>query len=177
MDPNARLIIDCTEVNVETPSCLEVQATLWSDYKQHCTVKFLVAITPNGLICWLSPAYGGRASDVHIVRDSGFLRVLEPGDQIMADRGFKIKTNIATIPAKLCIPPSAQSGVQMTENDVVETSRVANLRIYIEQAIQRIKVYEILSSRKLPLLLLPIFNDIQTVIAALCNLQGPLCQK
>ena len=29
----------------------------WSSYKQHNTVKFLVAVTPNGAVCFLSPVY------------------------------------------------------------------------------------------------------------------------
>ena len=43
----------------------------------------------------VSNAYGGRTSDVHIVRNSNFLQFLEPRDEVMADRGFKIKTDLA----------------------------------------------------------------------------------
>ena len=76
--PKVRVIIDCTEVYLKTPSSLEVQANLWSDYKYHCNSKVLVAITPNGAISWISSTYGGRTSDVYIVRSSGFLDLLEP---------------------------------------------------------------------------------------------------
>ena len=88
--PKVRVIIDCTEVFLETPSSLEVNALLWSDYKHHYTLKFLVAITPIGAVSWVSPCYGGRTSDIFIVRNSGFLDLLEPYDTVMADRGFKI---------------------------------------------------------------------------------------
>ena len=74
------MIIDCSEIFVETPSSLDVQAALWSDYKHHTTVKFLYGITPNGASSYISPCYGGRATDIHIVRDSGFLKTLEPFD-------------------------------------------------------------------------------------------------
>ena len=80
---------------MDTASSLDIQACLWSDYKHHCTVKFLVCITPNGAVSWISPLYGGRSSDIHIVRTSGFMDLLEPYDQVMADRGFKIKTDLA----------------------------------------------------------------------------------
>ena len=36
--PNVRVIIDCTEIFTETPSSLEVQCLLWSEYKHHTTV-------------------------------------------------------------------------------------------------------------------------------------------
>ena len=40
--PKCRVIIDCTEVYIETPSSLEIAAMCWSNYKQHYTVKFLI---------------------------------------------------------------------------------------------------------------------------------------
>ena len=43
-----RCTIDCTEVFIEKPRHLELQAITWSDYKQHNTVKVLVGIAPNG---------------------------------------------------------------------------------------------------------------------------------
>ena len=65
---------------MDTPNSLDVQACLWSDYKHHCTITFLVCITPNEEVSWVSPVYGGRSSDIYIDRDSGFLDLLEPFD-------------------------------------------------------------------------------------------------
>ena len=70
---------------METPSSLVVQAFLSSDHRHHCTVTFLVTITPNAAMSYISPTYGGRISDNVIVRVSGFLDLLEPGDQVMAE--------------------------------------------------------------------------------------------
>jgi hypothetical protein len=84
--PKCRVTIDCTELFIETPSSLEVAAMCWSNYKEHYTVKFSIGITPNGYISFVSDTYGGRASDVHIVNDSGFCNHLQPYDQVMADR-------------------------------------------------------------------------------------------
>ena len=171
--PKVRTIIDFTEVFTETPSSLEAHNLLWSDYKHHTTIKFLVCITPNGSISWVSPAYGGRTSDVHIVQTSGFLKMLEPYDQIMADRGFKIKTILALYQCTLAIPPSGAKGVQFTSAQSKETSTVANVRIYVEQAIKNLKDYRILKT-ELQLLYLPIVDDIIRVCCALHNLKKPL---
>ena len=110
MYPKTRVIIDCTEIFVQTPSSLEMQSLLWSEYKLHCTFKLLVCIMPNGAISWISPAYG--------VRDSGFLNLLEPYDCVMADRGFKIKDDLLTRQCTLAIPPSAAVGNQMIAKDL-----------------------------------------------------------
>lgn len=171
--PKVQTIIDCTEVFVETPNSLEVQALLWSEYKHHCTIKYLVAITPNGAISWVSPCYGGRTTDKYIVKDSGFLDILEPYDTLMADRGFKIKSELTMKRCYLAIPPSAAKGTQMTHDDVMTTNRIANVRIFVEKAIARIKWYRILK-REMSLLELPIADDIVITCCALVNLLPPL---
>eukprot|EP00112_Aurelia_sp_Birch-Aquarium-sp1_P018551 Seg444.8 transcript_id=Seg444.8/GoldUCD/mRNA.D3Y31 product="hypothetical protein" protein_id=Seg444.8/GoldUCD/D3Y31 len=173
--PKTRVIIDCTEIFVETPSSLEVQALLWSEYKHHTTFKVLVCITPNGAISWISPAYGGRSSDKFIVADSGFLDLLEPFDCVMTDRGFKIKELLLMKRCTLSIPPTTAKGNQMTEQYIKETKRIANVRIYVEQAIKRSKDFNILNVC-LPLTELPLFNDYMICCCALVNLLKPLCE-
>ena len=94
VSPKTRFIIDCTEIFIERSKSLHVQASTWSDYKKHNTVKFLIAISPNGYIMFLSDCFGGRTSDQYICNDSGFYKLLDPGDEVMADRGFQIKEDL-----------------------------------------------------------------------------------
>ena len=171
--PKCRVILDCTEDFIETPSDLAVAAQCWSDYKHHHTIKFLVGITPNGAISFLSDVFGGRASDLFIVKNCGFLNYLQPHDQVMVDRGFKIRDLLAFYQCSLTIPPSKHGGLQMSNTDVQDTSRIANVRIYVEQAIRRIKTFGILN-RELPITLLPLADDVIIVCSALCNLLPPL---
>ena len=42
----------------------------------------------------VSSCYGGRTSDIFIVRNSGFLNMIEPYDELMADRGCKIREDL-----------------------------------------------------------------------------------
>ena len=111
--------------------------------------------------------------DIHIVRKSRFFNMLQPHDFIMVDRGFKIKTDLAMYQCQLCIPPSAVKGNPMTANAVKETSNVANVRIYVEQAIGRIKNFRILKLQN-SLLYLPLMDDIVNICGALVNLRDPL---
>ena len=84
-----------------------MQLSTWSQYKHHNTVKFLVACTPNGAVCFISPVYVGSISDVELTRVSGLLTALEdkPGISIMADRGFTIKDMLKELIIDLNIPP------------------------------------------------------------------------
>ena len=151
-------------------------ATLWSEYKHHYTFKVFVAITPNGAISYVSSCYGGRTSDIFIVRNSGFLNMIEPYDELMTDRGCKIREDLMMHMATLCIPPSYTSSMQLLSQDVTETSNIANVRIYLEQDIGWLKVFLLLKN-ELPIIitLVPLADDIIRVCCALCNLLPPLC--
>ena len=172
--PKCCVILDCSESFIETPSSLNDAAKCWSEYKHHTTIKYLVGITPNGAVSYLSECYGGRASDKFIVNDSNFLDFLRPGDQVMADRGFKIQDELAFHQCTLAIPPSKHNDLQMVSSAVQETSKIANVRIYVEQAIKRMKEYKFLKN-EIPVSLLPLVDDITKTCVALCNLSPPLC--
>ena len=174
--PKCVVIIDCAEVFIQTPSSLDIAAMCWSDYKHHSTMKYLVGITPNGAISFVSDCYGGRASDRFIVEDCGFFAKLRPGDQVMADRGFKIGDALAFYQCSLAIPPSKAKDLQMSSKDVQSTSRIANVRIYVEQAIKRMKVFHILQ-HEIPINILPLVDDIVVSICALTNFLPPLCAE
>ena len=42
----------------------------------------------------MSDLYAGRNSNKHITKYCGILSLLEPGDDVMADRGFYIDTDL-----------------------------------------------------------------------------------
>ena len=173
MCKNLVCTIDCTEIFIGYPRDREIQCLTWSDYKKHNTVKFLIAIAPNGMICYLSPVWGGKATDRHITLADDFMKNIMPGDLVLADRGFIIKDAMLKKQARLEIPPSSSGVVQMTRDDVFKTKRVAKSRIHVERAIGRAKYFAILK-HVLPVNLLPLIDDIVTVCACLSNLRPPL---
>ena len=65
-------------------------------------MKFLIEITPNGMISFLSRCWGGHVSNKVLTQQSGFLNMLEHGDTVFADRGFTITDDMCG--AKLVIP-------------------------------------------------------------------------
>ena len=76
------VIIDCTEVFVERPADLLARAQVWSNYKHHSTIKFLLGITRQGTISYVSKCAGGRISDKEIVERSSFVNFLLPGKNV-----------------------------------------------------------------------------------------------
>ena len=90
----------------------------------------------------------------------------------MAGRGFNIADDLLTKHARLVIPPGAR-GKEQSGPDVEKTKFIANLRIHVEWAIERLKRFRILKG-VLPLVLLPLSDNIIMTCAGLCNLLDPL---
>ena len=141
------IIIDCTEVFVERPSDLLARAQMWSNYKHHSTIKFLIGITPQGIISYLSRYAGGRISDKQIVEQSGLLQHLLPGDVIIADRGFTCDEYAHMALAEIKIPPFTKGKKQLEKLQVDWSRELSIVRIHVERVIGVLKQkYTILQS-------------------------------
>ena len=68
------VIIDCSEIIIRRSKDLLARAQVWSNYKHHSTVKFLIGITPQGTISYIS-----KCADKEIVERSSLIDYLLPG--------------------------------------------------------------------------------------------------
>ncbi|XP_037515633.1 uncharacterized protein LOC119392744 [Rhipicephalus sanguineus] len=126
--PQRTLIIDCTELKTETPPEVRQQHMLYSPYKGTYTLKFPVAIIPNGIVVFKSKPYGRRCSDTHIKLDFKFLNIIEAEDTILADRGFPgIRTSLADRVILIMPPFSAGSTIPFTPEEIEQTYSVASV--------------------------------------------------
>lgn len=174
---NCRAIIDCTEIRVEQPSTVELRVQFYSHYKKGFTIKILVACTPSGLISFVSKCFGGRTTDSQITTISGFLDLLEPGDLILADKGFpQIKTllNDSGRGVLLVMPPFLHNNT-FTAEEVTDTYSTASVRIHIERIMQRLRTFKILD--KFTINMLPYSDDIVFMCCVLVNLQPPIIKR
>lgn len=98
------VIIDCFEVFIESPTNLCSNAECWSNYKHHKSAKSMIAISPQGSVVFISDSWCGRTSDKYITENSKFLDHIEPGDIVLADRGFLIEETLHLLGANLKMP-------------------------------------------------------------------------
>nr|XP_034308303.1 uncharacterized protein LOC105330058 [Crassostrea gigas] len=179
--PNTRAIIDCTEFFLQRPRSPTAQAATYSTYKSKNTAKCLLAISPAGNFTFVSKLYGGNVSDRFITEDSGFLNFVEEGDDIMADRGFTIRDLLTDKKATLNIPPFTRKcpwgkKKRLNVNEIKQTRKIAKLRIHVERAIQRLKLFRLIGN-VIPWSLKPVINQMIKVSAFLCNLMPTLVRK
>ena len=173
--PSTRCIIDATEVFIQKPQNPSAQQLTFSSYKNRNTFKALIGITPSGAICYVSELFGGNISDKELTAQSGLLDLLEEGDAVMADRGFNILDLLHSKGVTLNIPPKlTDSSGQLLEDDRVKTRRIASVRIHVERAIGRIKIFKILES--IPNTMHNVANQLFFVCAVLTNFQPTLVE-
>lgn len=144
--PDVKTIIDCFEIRCDSPKSLQKKNALFSHYKHYTSVKTMLGCTSHGCVNYLSRPFLGRMSDKQIVMESGFLKQLKPGDQVMADRGFAIQDLLDAVGAHLIIPHFKGRESQLSHLQVEESREVSNVRIHIERVIGLGKnVYTILN--------------------------------
>ena len=175
------VVIDCFEVFIERPSNLLARAQTFSSYKHHNTIKILIGITPQGSICFVSEAWGGRTSDKYLTENCGFLEHLLPGDMVMADREFTIAESVGLKQAKLVIPAFTKGKSQLDPVDVEKTRGIANVRIHVERVIGLLRRKYTILEGTLPTDFLncangevPMIDRILRVCATLVNLCPPI---
>jgi len=171
------IIIDCFEVFIERPSSLLARAQTYSNYKKHNTVKFLIGITPQGSVAFISKGWGGRVSDVHLTENCGLLKKLLPGDVILADRGFTIQDSAGLYCAEVCIPPFTKGKSQLSKVEIEKARQLSHVRIHVERVIGVVRQKFSILHATLPINVVASCDDdgvsfvdkIVTICCALCN--------
>ncbi|XP_064475648.1 uncharacterized protein LOC135389542 [Ornithodoros turicata] len=171
---NARIILDCTEIPVSQPKCLTCALNVYSYYKKGFTCKYMIGVTPGGIIALVSKGYGGKASDKKIFEYSGPVQQLSPfEDAVMVDRGFLIDSVCEAHLIPVVRPPFKKQQRQLPKHEALKTQSIAAARVHAERIIQRMKIFKILST-KLLWSMVPILDDVLIVAAGLTNLSAPI---
>ena len=169
---DVRAVIDGIEIFIQQPKNLCCRLASYSSYKGTNTVKFVTAVSPAGLIIYISKPYLGRSSDKAVFEESNFIKFFDKGDALMTDKSFLIDEMCLLHDVKLIRPPFLKNK-QLSKEEALLNASIAKARVHIERSNQRIKVFKILST-KLPSYLVPKIEQIFTIICAIVNLSSPI---
>ena len=136
-------------MEIEKPGNVKDQRATWSSYKNCNTLKTMIGISPNGVVTYVSPSYGGACSDRQIIERSSLLqnKMLSPHEDIMADRGIMVQDLFASQDVKVNTPRTMKGRTQLPAEVVLEDRKIASKRVHIERVIGLAKTYKILSTK------------------------------
>jgi hypothetical protein len=174
--PTTRVIVDGTEISVKKPKPPIAQQSTFSTYKNKNTVKVLVGSTPGGLLSFVSPAYGGSASDRQLVERSPLLDLCEPGDSVMSDKGFNVQDLFAPKDITVNIPTFFRKRNRMSGKTVLRDRKISSKRVHIERLIGLAKTYKILKG-PLNTTETKLASEIIFVCFTLCNFRKCIVPK
>lgn len=138
----------------------------------------MLSITPGGLISHTSKAYSGKASDKFIFNKENLIDKFDPyNDAIMMDKGTLIEDELLERGLQMVRPSFFRSELgQFEEAEQICNTKIARLRVHVERAIQRIKIFAILTDR-MEWNVLPQVDNIIYLCAAMANLSNPILSE
>lgn len=142
--PTTRVIVDGTECPVKKPKAPCAQQSTFSTYKNRNTIKTLIGATPGGLVSFISPVYGGSTSDRQIVERCNLTSICDPGDSIMADKGFNVQDLFAPMDVAINMPAFFKKKNRLSGKVVLRDRKLSSKRVHIERIIGLGKTYKIL---------------------------------
>ncbi|XP_056133887.1 uncharacterized protein LOC130110731 [Lampris incognitus] len=172
---NTQVVLDCTELQCQTPSSLLLQSEVFSTYKSHCTFKAIVGMSPHGALTFVSALFEGSMSDKEVFRQSGIMSLLTPDMAIMVDKRFSVDDLVPGITVHR--PAFLSKRTQIPEVNVLKTQSIARLRVRVKRMIRRVKENKLFDTT-IPLSISGSINQLFTVACLLSNYQnGPLVKK
>ena len=121
-------------------------------------------------------------SDKHLTENCGLLSNLQPGDQVLADRGFTVQDSIGLYCAEIKVPPFTKGKKQLSRCEVDKARQLSRVRIHVERVIGILRQkYTILQST-LPINMImcddttetSMIDRIVVICCALCNFCDPV---
>ena len=86
-----QIILDCNEIQCQTPSSLLLQSEVFSTYKSHCMFKGLIRMAHHSAVNFVSSLCEGAISNKEILKQSGIVALLNLAMAIMVDKGFNCR--------------------------------------------------------------------------------------
>lgn len=99
--------------------------------------------------------------------------LLEAGDQILADGGFRLLEKFLDRDCQLITPSLTEDRVQLSGQEVTTSRRISSSRIIIERAVGHAKKWRIMTDT-VQTAVVDVYDEVITVVAGLANLSAPL---
>ena len=143
--PDVRLVIDTKEQRCHRPGGpFEAQKPYYSMKKKAHTLKTQLAVRPDGRVESVGDSVpGGSKHDKTVLRESGLLGRLAPGEGAMLDKAYAtLRDEFPSVP--LVTPEPARRNHPLTDHQKVANRFIARYRIVVEHAIAQLNSFTVL---------------------------------
>ena len=126
-----------------------------------------------GAITYVSPMFGGLASDKVITQASNdLLNSLRRGDSVVGNRAYTVQEDLPPGVSIVmpCTKPSSKA--QLSHEQVATSRNISRARIHIERAIGRIKSFGLLE-KEVKISTIHLFEYVFKACSFLVNFQSP----
>jgi len=181
---DALFTMDATNTNIQSPSTPRGRRESYSDYYASCCGKWEVITAPDGTPMWVSYAFGGRASEVGIMRGSDwndfFTKCADAWEteldgrpiKVLADKGTRMRQDVEKA-GGVYMCPSTLVNNTVSLKDAKKNELISKARGHVERAIGRVKRNKILQG-KMPWTLVPLLDDILFFCVFATHLVAPV---
>lgn len=167
--PATRIMLGSFEIKIPNLKCLSCRSNDESSGEKCSEVlKFIIGVTPAGLICFISKAYCGKTSDAIIFSKENILNEFEfefNVDAIMVAKGFRIQQQCSEKGINLIRPNS-----EIVDDDF--NTLISKALAYLHRSIKRVCMYNIVG-QKIEGNLIPYMDDIVYTVCCMVNLSFP----
>lgn len=180
-DGHARcyLLLDAFEIFTQTSSNPNVASSTHSDYKKHCTTKFLGGTDPIGCpwAATVPDGFPGKASDVLVTDKTKILRQVPFGHTTKVDKGFIVDNLAADDGVMVDRPKKRQRNqIQQSSVDTSQTQKIGNTRIVVENVNGELKLQIRMLNVLIPCNQFPIISKIVRIGYLLQNFKLAIIQ-
>ena len=102
-------------------------------------MKYLIAVNPNGAVCFVSDLFEGSISDVDIFEQCGILQHVNLKDSFLVDKEFTVLHLLLPKQATIFIRPFLGKREKFTKEEVMLAKRIGKARIHVERLNERLK--------------------------------------
>lgn len=156
-----RCVIDCPEFVVTRVGEME------------STVKYFASLTPAGAVSFLSSGYTGITPERTIIQESGFFHLVDPYDEMLANRPIPIRDELTSLHATLHVPDL--NGAKPTQKNDFE-KQFSHVWNHVKKVIGWWKEFSILQ-KVIPQSYADLVDEILIVCAVLTNVNISLAPK
>eukprot|EP00041_Stephanoeca_diplocostata_P028639 m.824968 g.824968 ORF g.824968 m.824968 type:complete len:604 (-) comp23406_c0_seq28:5205-7016(-) len=170
-------IIDGFAVRVSYPSPTQAHHKMYSPYHHEAVCQATLVLNSGFGLCGITDFYTGSDSETRYVIDSKILEtegLLNPGDKVMSDKGYKLRTYLEGCLQCGQVKPTEMCKSKISEFEAARSRRIAVPRAASERMVNWCRSWDIFGGKPVHMAEWSLLDTFKDVILSVRHILGPL---